>query len=324
MKVAILDDWFDTLRGLSCFSRLNGLDVTVFTDHLAEVDALAQRLHPFDAVVLFRERTAMSAALLDQLPNLKLISQRSVYPHVDLDACNRNGILLCSNMVHGDNSFAAPELTWALIMAAMRKIPQQMNNMRAGHWQLGVGKTIHGRTLGLYGYGRIAKIVEGYAKAFGMNVIWWGSEDGRARAAADGKTIADSREAFFATPDVVSIHVRLKPTTKGMITSTDLGQMRQDAVFVNTSRAGLIEDGALLDALNAGRPGMAALDVFDREPITWDNDPIANHPNLICTPHIGFVTEDEFELQFADIFDQVAAFANGAPIHMINPQVWQG
>ena len=156
-------------------------------------------------------------ALLDQLPNLKLISQRSVYPHVDVDACNRNGILLCSNMVHGDNSFAAPELTWALIMAAMRKIPQQMNNMRSGNWQLGVGKTIHGRTLGLYGYGRIAKIVEGYAKAFGMNVVWWGSEDGRARAAADGKTIAESREAFLQ-PDVVSVHVRLKPATKGMIT----------------------------------------------------------------------------------------------------------
>jgi D-3-phosphoglycerate dehydrogenase len=224
-------------------------------------------------------------------------------------------------MVHGDNSFAAPELTWALIMAAMRKIPQQMNHMRAGKWQLGVGKTIHGRTLGLYGYGRIAKIVEGYAKAFGMNVIWWGSEDGRARAAADGKTIADSREAFFAIPDVVSIHVRLKPATKGTITAHDLGQMRPDAVFVNTSRAGLIEDGAMLTALDAGRPGMAALDVFDREPITWDNDPIAHHPNVICTPHIGFVTEDEFELQFADIFDQVAAFAKGTPIHMINPQV---
>jgi D-3-phosphoglycerate dehydrogenase len=178
--------------------------------------------------------------------------------------------------------------------------------------------------LGLYGYGRIAKIVEGYAKAFGMNVIWWGSEDGRARATTDGKTIADSREAFFATPDVVSIHVRLKPTTKGMITAADLGQMRQDAVFVNTSRAGLIKDGALLHALNAGRPSMAALDVFDQEPITWDNDPIANHPKVICTPHIGFVTEDEFELQFADIFDQVAAFAKGSPIHMINPQVWQG
>jgi D-3-phosphoglycerate dehydrogenase len=175
--------------------------------------------------------------------------------------------------------------------------------------------------LGLYGYGRIAKIVEGYAKAFGMNVIWWGSEDGRARAAADGKTIADSREAFFAIPDVVSIHVRLKPATKGMITAHDLGQMRPDAVFVNTSRAGLIEDGAMLTALDAGRPGMAALDVFDREPITWDNDPIAHHPNVICTPHIGFVTEDEFELQFADIFDQVAAFAKGTPIHMINPQV---
>ena len=201
--------------------------------------------------------------------------------------------------------------------------PQQMNNMRAGNWQLGVGKTIHGRTLGLYGYGRIAKIVEGYAKAFGMNVIWWGSEDGRARAAADGKTIADSREAFFATPDVVSVHVRLKPATKGMITATDLGHMRQDAVFCKHITRRIDRRWRIVTCAKCGPSGMAALDVFDREPITWDDDPIANHPNVICTPHIGFVTEDEFELQFADIFDQVAAFANGAPIHMINPQVWQ-
>jgi D-3-phosphoglycerate dehydrogenase len=180
---------------------------------------------------------------------------------------------------------------------------------------------MHGRTLGLYGYGRIAKAVAGYAQAFGMNVIWWGSDDGRLRAQADGHTIADSREAFFATPDIDSIHVRLKPETRGIITANDLGVMRPDALFVNTSRAGLIEDGALLNALNAGHPGGAAIDVFDQEPINSSNDPLATHPNVICTPHIGFVTEDEFELQFADIFDQVTAFAKGAPINMINPDV---
>lgn len=322
MKLAILDDWFDTLRGLPCFAKLDGIDVTVFTDHEPDPDKLAERLTPFDAVVLFRERSAMSAQVLDQLPNLKLISQRSVYPHVDVDACTRNGILLCSNMHSGTPSFAAAEHTWALILAATRQIPQQMASMQAGRWQMGVGKTLQGRTLGLYGYGRIAKAVEGYAEAFGMKVIWWSSQEGRARAAGDGKTVAASREAFFSKPDVVSVHVRLKPGTRGLITATDLGQMRPDALFVNTSRAGLIEPGAMLAALNAGQPGQAALDVFDEEPITWNNDPLLSHPNVTCTPHIGFVTEDEFELQFSDIFDQVTAFQAGAPIHMINQVVW--
>lgn len=322
MKLAILDDWFNTLCGLPCFGKLEGLDVTVFTDHEPDPDKLAKRLKPFDAVVLFRERSAMPAKVLDQLPNLRLISQRSVYPHVDVDACTANGILLCSNMHAGTPSFAAAEHAWALILAAMRQIPQQMENMRAGRWQMGVGKTLNGRTLGLYGYGRIAKAVETYATAFGMNVVWWSSEDGRASAAADGKTVANSREDFFAQADVVSVHVRLKPTTKGIITADDLGRMRSDALFVNTSRAGLIEPGAMLAALNAGNPGSAALDVFDVEPVTWSDDPLLTHPNVTCTPHIGFVTEDEFELQFADIFDQVVAFRDGAPIHMINPSVW--
>lgn len=321
MKLAILDDWFNTLRGLPCFQKLDGIDTTVFTDHLTDTAELAQRLIPFDGVVLFRERTAITAELLDQLPNLKLISQRSVYPHVDVEACTRNGVLLCSNMHAGTPSFAAAEHTWALILAAMRQLPQQMASLRAGNWQMGVGKTLQGRTLGLMGYGRIAKTVETYAQAFGMNVVWWASDEGRARAQADGKTVAASRQAFFAEPDVISAHVRLKHATKGSITREDLGQMRNDALFVNTSRAGLIESGALLDALNAGRPGMAAIDVFDEEPIKWADDPLATHPNLIGTPHIGFVTEDEFELQFSDIFDQVVAFTQGTPIHMINPSV---
>ena len=222
----------------------------------------------------------------------------------------------------GTPSFAAAEHTWGLILAAMRQIPQQMANMQAGRWQMGVGKTLQGRTLGLYGYGRIAKTVEGYANAFGMNVTWWSSEEGRARAKTDGKAVATSREAFFATPDVISVHVRLKPATRGIITANDLGQMRPDALFVNTSRAGLIAPHAMLAALNAGRPGSAALDVFDAEPITQADDPLLTHPNVICTPHIGFVTEDEFEIQFSDIFDQVVAYRDGAPIHMINPDVW--
>lgn len=322
MKLAILDDWFDTLRGLLCFAKLDGMDVTVFTDHEADPDRLAHRLKGFDALVLFRERTAITANLLDQLPQLKLISQRSVYPHVDVEACTRNQVLLCSNMHAGTPSYAAAEHTWALILASMRQIPQQMANMQAGRWQMGVGKTLRGRTLGLYGYGRIAKSVADYAQAFGMHVVWWASPEGRAKATAQGRQVADSREAFFANCDVVSVHVRLKPQTQAIITAHDFAQMRADSVFVNTSRAGLIEAGAMLSALNRGRPGQAALDVFDAEPVTWENDPLLNHPGVTCTPHIGFVTEDEFELQFNDIFDQVVAYANGQPIHMINPSVW--
>ncbi|MEO0356747.1 MAG: D-2-hydroxyacid dehydrogenase family protein [Pseudomonadota bacterium] len=322
MKLAILDDWFDTLRHLPCFAKLDGLDVTVFNDHEPDIGRLVERLKPFDAVVLFRERTAVPAAVLDQLRKLKLISQRSVYPHVDVDACTRNDVLLCSNMHGGTPSYAAAEHTWALILTAMRQIPQQMASLQAGHWQMGVGKTLRGRTLGLYGYGRIAQAVEGYAQAFGMNVVWWASDAGRDRARADGKSVAASRVAFFAEPDVISLHVRLKPTTQGIITSQDLGQMRPDSLFVNTSRAGLIAPGALLAALDAGRPGRAAIDVFDQEPITWADDPLATHAQVTATPHIGFATEDEYELQFSDIFDQVVAYCDGAPIHMINPSVW--
>ena len=321
MKVHILDDWFDTLRGLPSFARLDGHEVTVWTDHVEDVETLATRLRDAEALVLFRERTPVTAPLLERLPKLRLISQRSVYPHVDVPACTANGVLLCSNMHADTPSYAAAELTWALILAAMRQLPQQMASLKAGRWQSGVGRTLRGRTLGLYGYGRIARAVAEYARAFGMEVVWWGSEDGRARAAADGATVARSRAAFFADPDVISVHVRLKPETRGAITREDLATMRPDALFVNTSRAGLVEAGALLAALDAGRPGLAAVDVFETEPLTDAADPLLVHPNVIATPHIGYVTEDEFDLQFADIYDQINAFAAGAPINAINPEV---
>ncbi|WP_299668816.1 D-2-hydroxyacid dehydrogenase family protein [uncultured Ruegeria sp.] len=322
MKIHVLDDWFNTLRGLPCFAKLAGHDVTVWTDHVEDIGVLASRLQDANAVVLFRERTNITRALLEKLPNLRLISQRSVYPHVDVQACSDHNVLLCSNMHGGTPSYAAAELTWALIMAGMRDLPSQMTSVKAGHWQAGVGKTLRGRQLGLYGYGRIARAVAGYAQAFGMNVVWWSSENGRSRAQADGATVAPSREAFFADSDVVSVHVRLKPDTRGIITASDFAQMQPGAMFVNTSRAGLLASGALLEALSVGRPGKAAIDVFDTEPLTDPTDPLLAHPNLIATPHIGFVTEDEFDLQFADIFDQVNAYADGAPIHMINPEVW--
>jgi D-3-phosphoglycerate dehydrogenase len=322
MKVHILDDWFDTLRGLPCFDLLAGHDVTVWTDHQPDEAILADRLQDADCVVLFRERTKVTRGLLERLPNLRLISQRGAYPHVDVAACTDQGVLLCSNKGADGANHAAAELTFALILSAMRQLPQQMASVKAGNWQMGVGRSLRGRRLGIYGYGRIGRVVADYARAFGMEVIWWSSEAGRARAEADGETVAESRATFFGSCDVVSLHLRLTPETRGSVTAEDLSAMSPRAVLVNTSRAGLIAEGALLQALDAGHLGAAAVDVFDGEPLTDPNDPLLSHPKLIASPHIGFVTEDEFDKQFADIFEQVNAYAAGAPIHMINPSVY--
>ncbi|TMV94049.1 D-2-hydroxyacid dehydrogenase family protein [Thioclava sp. BHET1] len=319
MKVHILDDWFDTLRHLPCFKILDGHDVTVWTDHEPDEAALAVRLADADCVVLFRERTKVTRGLLERLPNLRLISQRGTWPHVDVEACSARGVLLCSNTGGDGANFAAAELSFALMLAAMRQLPQQMASVKSGNWQMGVGRGLRGRVLGLYGYGRIGRAVADYARAFGMEVIWWASEAGRARAMADGATVAESRAAFFAQSDIVSLHLRLTPETRGIVTAEDLAQMSPRSVLVNTSRAGLIAPGVLLGALKAGRPGQVAVDVFDREPETNAADPLLAHPNLIATPHIGYVTEDEFDKQFSDIFAQVKAYAEGAPIHMVNP-----
>ncbi|MGB7241128.1 MAG: D-2-hydroxyacid dehydrogenase family protein [Sulfitobacter sp.] len=322
MKVHILDDWFNTLETLPCYEKLAGHDVTVWTDHQPDPAALAERVKNAEVLVLFRERTKISAGLLKRLPDLKLISQRSVYPHVDVDACTANGVLLCSNMHAGAPSYAAAEHTLALILASFRQIPQQVASLKAGQWQSGVGRTLRGRTLGLFGYGRIAGAVAEYARALGMKVQWWASQAGRARAISAGETVAASREAFFATSDIVSLHVRLKPETKGQITADDLAAMQPRALFVNTSRSGLVANGALEAEIAKGRI-LAAVDVFDTEPLTDIHTPLLTHPNVLATPHIGYVTEDEFDLQFSDIFDQINAYANGQPIHMINPGVWE-
>ena len=321
MKVHILDDWFDTLRTLPCFNLLAEHDVTVWTDHEPDPDALARRVNDAEALVLFRERTKIGADLLEGLPHLKLISQRSVYPHVDVAACTFRNVLLCSNMHAGTPSYAAAEHTLALILASYRQIPEQVSSIRAGQWQSGVGRTLRGRTLGLYGYGRIGGAVADYAKALGMNVQWWSSEEGRMRARADGESVPESRETFFASSDIVSVHVRLKPNTHGIITEDDLTNMRDRALFVNTTRSGLVVPGALESEMEKQRL-FAAVDVFDREPLTDPTHPLLSNPNVLPTPHIGYVTEDEFDLQFTDIFDQVNAYAVGAPIHMINPEVW--
>ncbi|MCB1390342.1 MAG: D-2-hydroxyacid dehydrogenase family protein [Rhodobacteraceae bacterium] len=321
MKVHILDDWHDTLRHLPSFARLADHRVTIWTDHVEDPVLLAARLQDAEALVLFRERTRIGAPLLDRLPNLRLISQRSVYPHIDVAACTRNGVLLCSNMHADTPSVATAELTFGLIIAAARDLLNQNASLRAGRWQRAPGQTLAGRTLGLYGYGRIARQVARYAAAFGMQVRWWGSEEGRLRAAAAGETVAESREAFFATADVVSVHVRLKPETKGIITGADLLSMKPTAFFVNTSRSALVEPGALQAVLAADRPARLALDVYDTEPLTDPHDPLVNDPRVIGTPHIGYVTEDELDLQFSDIYDQINAYAAGTPLHMINPEV---
>ncbi len=321
MKITILDDYFDTLRTLPCFARLAGHEVRIWNDHVQDVDALAARLADAEALVLIRERTQIRGPLLDRLPRLKLISQRSVYPHIDIAACTRLGIVVSSEMHAGTPSYAAAELTWALVLAAARRLPQQVAALRRGVWQTGVGDTLRDKTLGIYGYGRIGGTVAGYGKAFGMNVMIWAREDSRRRAAADGHAIAPSREAFFASCDVVSLHMRLVDATRGIVDAADLARMKPSAMFVNTSRAGLVVPGALVDALHAGRPGMAAVDVFEQEPVRDRDHPLLTLENAICTPHIGYVTRDEYELQFADIFDQIMAYAAGTPTNVVNPDV---
>ncbi|WP_163269470.1 D-2-hydroxyacid dehydrogenase family protein [Chelativorans alearense] len=320
MKVHILDDYHDTLRHLPSFGMLSDHDVTVWTDRAPDEETLAPRLDDAEALVLFRDRTAITESLVEKLPNLRLVSMRGTYPHVDVPALTKRGIAFCTNLHSGSFSFGAAELTFALMLAAMRNLPEQIASVRAGHWQAGVGRSLRGRTLGLYGYGRIARAVAGFARSFGMEVVWWASEDGRARASTDGETVANSREAFFAEPDIVSVHLRLTPETRGIVTRADLARMRPDALFINTARAGLVENGALVAALDAGRPGRAAVDVFRGEPLTDPKDPQIAHPRIIPTPHIGFVTQDELDMQFSDIYRQVDAFCKGAPINLINPE----
>jgi D-3-phosphoglycerate dehydrogenase len=321
VKVAILDDYFDTLRTLACFEKLAGHEVTVWNDHVDQLDVLTDRLDGVEALVLIRERTAIREPLLRQLPELRLISQRSVYPHIDIDACTRLGIVVSSDLHAGAPSYATAELTWGLVLAAMRQIPQQMASLQAGTWQAGVGRTVLFKTLGVFGYGRIGKVVAEYGRAFGMNVVAWGGEGTRARAETDGVAVADSKAAFFATCDIVTLHLRLVDATRGIVTRQDLAAMKPTALLVNTSRAGLIEPGALVDALRRGRPGMAAVDVFDEEPLTDPTDALLTMQNVVCTPHIGYVTVDEWELQFSDVFDQINAFASGSPINVVNPAV---
>jgi D-3-phosphoglycerate dehydrogenase len=319
MNVTILDDYHDTLRTLPSFAKLAGHKVTIWNDHVQDVDVLAERLKDTEALVLIRERTKIRAPLLDRLPRLKLISQRSVWPHIDINACTQLGIVVSSDMHAGTPSYATAELTWALILGAVRQIPQQAAALKAGRWQIGVGTTLRGKTLGLYGWGRIAHAVADYGRSFGMNVMVWARETSRERARKEGFAVADSKAAFFEQSDVLSLHMRLVDATRHTVTAGDLARMKATALLVNTSRAPLIEPGALVAALRAGRPGLAAVDVYEQEPLTDPTDPLLLLPNVLATPHIGYVTREEYEIQFSDIFDQIVAYAAGTPTNVVNP-----
>lgn len=322
MKISILDDYFDTLRTLRCFRKLDGHEVEIWNDHVEDLDTLAARLKDTEALVLIRERTQIRAPLLERLEKLRLISQRSVYPHIDIDACARRGVIVSSEQHAGTPSYAAAELTWALVLAAMRQIPQQMRSLQEGKWQIGVGHTLRGKTLGIYGYGRIGSAVAGYGRAFGMKVLVWGRQPSLERARADNYAAAPDKRSFFESCDVLSLHMRLVPATRGIVTASDLACMKPTSLLVNTSRAPLIEPGALVAALRAGRPGMAAVDVYEEEPLRDPSHPLLRMDNVVCTPHIGYVTRDEYEIQFSDIFDQILAYAAGKPINVVNPAVF--
>ena len=325
MKIAILDDYQDAVRGLDCFSLLDGHEVKVFNNTTRGLGQLAIRLAPFDALVLIRERTPLPAALLAKLPNLKLISQTGkVSGHIDVAAATARGIAIAE----GIGSPVAPaELTWALVMAASRKIVPYANNLKDGLWQTasinpalnGVGRVLHGRTLGLWSYGKIGKLVAGYARAFGMRVLVWGSEASRAAAIADGLEAAPSRAALFEQADVLSLHLRLAESTRGIVTAGDLARMKPDALFVNTSRAELVAEGALEGALKQGRPGTAALDVFTSEPLAQDAS-LLRIPTVLATPHLGYVEKDSYEMYFQAAFENIVKFAQGTPANILNPE----
>ena len=295
--------------------------MAIWNDHIDDAKVLAERLREAEVLVLIRERTSVRETLLRRLPRLRLISQRSVYPHIDIEACTTHGVIVSSNQHAGTPSYAAAELTWGLILAAARQIPQQMASLKAGSWQIGVGDTLRGKTLGIYGYGRIGGTVAGYGQAFGMRVLVWARPESRTRARSDGYETASSKLVFFEESDVISLHMRLVPETRGIVTAADLAAMKPTSILVNTSRAALIEPSALTAAVRAGRPGRAAVDVYEEEPMRDPADPLLGLDSVVCTPHIGYVTKDEYEIQFSDIFDQITAYAAGNPINVVNPKV---
>jgi len=327
MRITILDDYQDAVRKLDCFSLLDGHEVKVYNNTVKGLGQLAVRLRDTETLVLIRERTPITRALLEKLPQLKLISQTGrVGSHIDVAACTERGIAVAQGV---GSPIAPAELTWALIMSAMRRIPQYAANLKHGAWQqsgmkasamppnFGLGRTLHGCTLGLFGYGKIGKLVAGFGKAFGMKVIVWGRESTLERARADGLQAADSKEALFENSDVLCLLLKLTEETRDIVTLADLQRMGPEALFVNTSRAELVEPDALVLALNRGRPGLAAVDVFESEPILQGH-PLLRMENVICTPHIGFVENNSYNLYFKVAFENVLAWAAGKPVNLVN------
>jgi D-3-phosphoglycerate dehydrogenase len=307
MRVVIPDDYQDAVRHLRCFAKLDGHDVTIYTDTVKGVDALVRRFHDAEALVLIRERTSIDEALLARLPNLKLISQTGRgTAHVDVEACERRGIAVA---VGTGSPYAPAELTWALVMAAMRRIPHEVARLRAGQWQTTVGSALRNRTLAIWGYGKIGSLVAGYGRAFGMRVVVWGRSGSVDRAKVDGFEVAGSADELFAEADVLTLHLRLTRETRSIVTAAHLASMKPDALLVNTSRAELIEPGALVAALQAGRPGFAAVDVYEEEPILDAAHPLLAMDNVVCTPHLGYVERDSYELYFGQAFDNINSFA---------------
>ncbi len=319
MHIVIPDDYQNVIRSLDCFATLSGHQVSLYHDAVDDVQVLAERFADADALVLTRERTRTDEALLARLPKLKLISQTGkVSSHLDMDACTRHGVAV----MEGRGSPIAPaELTWALIINARRQLFPAMRAMYAGQWQVNLGQRLAGQTLGIWGYGKIGQRLARYAQAFEMSVLVWGSEASRQAALADGHRAASSRAAFFAEADVLSLHLRLVEATRHLVTAADLALMKPSALLVNTSRAELIAPGALLEALNKGRPGVAALDVFEQEPLVDIDHPLLRHPGVLCTPHLGYVEREGYELYFGDAFANVRAFFAGEDCALANPQV---
>src|SRR5438876_11049622 len=325
MNITILDDDQDTIRTLACFGQAAGHHVTIWNDHTKDVTMLAARLKDTEALALIRERTPIRAPLLERLGKLRLISQTGVYPHLDVEACTRHGVIVSSYHAPGRSSYATAELTLELIIAALRRIPQEIAALRAGKWQAyPIGTGLRGKALGIWGYGKIGAVVGGYGKAFGMKVLAWGREASLASARKDGVEVAASKEALFEQSDVVSLHVRLVADTRGMVTAADLARMKPTALFVNTSRAGLVVPGALEAALRAVRPGMAAVAAYEQEPVLGGKHPLLAMDNVVCAPHLGYVEYDGLQHMFSNIFDQILAYAAGKPINVVNPEVRDG
>jgi len=318
MKIAVIDDYQNAFKTLKCYPKLAGHEVVIYTEPETNVEKIAERLKDADAVILTQQRTAFPRALIEKLPKLKLIGQTGrAASHVDLEACTDRGVVVSAG--GSGNSNATAELTWGLILSALRNLPFEVKRLKEGRWQSTLGIGVNGKTLGIYAYGKIGSIVAGVGKAFGARVVCWGREGSTGRAKAAGFDVAKSREEFFAECDIISLHLPLNKDTRGIVTRDDLGRMKPTGLLVNPSRSGLIAKGALEDALKAGRPGRAAVDVYDQEPVLGADHPLLKMDNVTCTPHLGYVTRESYEEYYATVVDDIVAFAAGKPNHVLNP-----